>query len=87
MTTTYDNISITYTTMQALLPVLSILDGDAMQNERVISVTWSDTHDEHTGLHTGQEITCVTFPYGELRKVKGGWVLSINGEPSAIFAV
>jgi hypothetical protein len=70
--------------MNALLPVLARLDGYAMQNEPVRSVTWSDVHDIH-GNHTGKEITAITFPNGDFRQVMGGWCLSINGVPSAVF--
>jgi len=70
--------------MIALLPILQKMDGYAMQNERVMSVTYRDTHDV-TGNHDGQEIVSLEFPNGNFEKVSGGWVLSVNGSPLAVF--
>jgi hypothetical protein len=84
MSTTNQTVMINLYTMNALLPVLARLDGYAMQKEPVNHVVWADTHDEH-GNPTGEEIIEVSFPNGDFRKVMGGWCLSINGAPSAVF--
>ena len=74
MNTTKYSTSITYASMKALIPILAMLDGYAMQRELVTSITYDD-----------ETLTGITFPHGEFRRVKGGWILSINGEPSVVF--
>lgn len=61
-------------TIRALLPVLEKLEGYAMQFEKVESVEWD-----------GDSVKAVVFPHGEFRCVEGGWVLSCNGAPMAVF--
>lgn len=64
-----------YFTILLLTPILAMLDGFDMQNERIVSLAWE--HDQ---------IVLVEFPYGEFRRIAdGGWVLSINSIPTAIF--
>ncbi len=45
-----------------------------MQFEKVESVEWD-----------GDSVKAVHFPNGEFRCVEGGWVLSCNGAPMAVF--
>ena len=73
-----------YSTILALTPILALLDGYAMQSEQIKAIDWCDTHDKH-GNPDGQHVSCIHFPCGEFRRVTGGWVLSGNSTPLAIF--
>jgi hypothetical protein len=63
-----------YLTATAVVPILKKLDGYAMQSEPIRSIEWKD-----------DEILAIHFPMGNFRKVRLGWVLSVNGTPLAIF--
>ena len=64
-----------YLTAVAILPILKKLDGYAMQFEPIKNIDWDQD----------DQVSAIFFPMGDFRKVKGGWVLSVNGEPMAIF--
>lgn len=63
-----------YQTILALVPILEKMEGYAMQHEPVRGTGYSDG-----------AISLVEFPNGEMRKVSGGWVLSVNSTPIAVF--
>lgn len=63
--------------MKLIIPIMDKLHGYAFQGEQIKSF---DTSPEDP-----DEIVAIYFACGEFRKVSGGWVLSCNGSPMAIF--
>jgi hypothetical protein len=67
--------------MSAILPILDLMDGYAMKNEKVERVEWHDS-----------EVSAIIFPNGELRAVHSPhsgvkhWVLSVNECMMAVFS-